>query len=191
MNSQPSINIDIATATATGLNILDTFIKTSTPVIKNISEKLGEFERNITNDLNGNANDNANGNANDNANANGNANDNANGNATYLNKNKCVKSLEYKQHETDNSLFIAVNIPRISKEQCIINFKDYKLIITAQTDEPEFGFEFLVKEFYRLNILLPKTVMKNNIIANYKNGMLYITINKQVINEERIDINSL
>ena len=137
MNSQPSINIDIATATATGLNILDTFIKTSTPIIKNISEKLGEFERNITNDLNGYANDNAN----------GNANDNANSNATYLNKNKCVKSLEYKQHETDNSLFIAVNIPRISKEQCIINFKDYKLIITAQTDEPEFGFEFLVKEF--------------------------------------------
>ena len=95
------------------------------------------------------------------------------------------KSLTIYENDTDNSIFIACELPRINKSDCSVKLEntntkayDNNLVIRAKTQEPPDDFKFLECINYEKRILVPHYIKKNDISVKYMNGMLYITINK-------------
>lgn len=99
--------------------------------------------------------------------------------------NSSNKTLTTYENKTDNSIFIACELPRINKADCSIklentnpNASDNNLVIRAKTQEPPDDFKFLECINYETKILVPHYIKKNDISVKYMNGILYITINK-------------
>jgi HSP20 family molecular chaperone IbpA len=105
--------------------------------------------------------------------------------------NSVKQPLKYKKNITIDYVYLAVEIPRISRANCDIKLVNDLICLNAKMDNSELGFEFLPLNEYKLEIKLPEKPSQSDIKANYKNGMLYIIIKRNQINSDRIDINIL
>lgn len=84
-------------------------------------------------------------------------------------------------YETENAFVIEVNAPGYTKEDFKINLEQQTLKISAESNEEGIPDEkFLRREFTVKNInrsfVLPKSVDIDNIIADYQNGILKVTL---------------
>ncbi|MEL6988864.1 MAG: Hsp20/alpha crystallin family protein [Bacteroidota bacterium] len=76
-------------------------------------------------------------------------------------------------------------IPGLNKEDVKVNLDKDQIQIKAETktEEVEEGVKFTRREFnyshFSRNFILPKSVDKNRIDANYENGILKVTLNKR------------
>ena len=89
--------------------------------------------------------------------------------------------------ETDNTFELEVAVPGMKKDDFVLEVKDGMLIISAETktekEEKEENFtrkEFNFSSFSR-SFWLPEYVKANDIKANYKEGMLIITLPKEKV----------
>ena len=102
-------------------------------------------------------------------------------------KNK--KTIKYYKKETNNNIFIACEIPRVSKEKCAVKLYNGTLVVMAKIDTSETSFEFLSNEEYLVDIEVPKYVRQKDITARCLNGMLYIIVNIHLLDTDcNIDI---
>lgn len=152
-----TLNVDLEKIAVAGMNLFDSFVKTSEPIIKTFSE----FEKNVS--------------------------------TSYQTRssNSVKQPLKYKKNITNDYVYLAVEIPRISRDNCDIKLVNDLICLSAKTDCSEAGFEFLPLIEYKLEVQLPEKPSQSDIKANYKNGMLYIIIKRNQINGDRIDINIL
>tara|TARA_B100000575_G_C22921047_1_gene534304 strand:+ start:101 stop:742 length:642 start_codon:yes stop_codon:yes gene_type:complete len=111
---------------------------------------------------------------------------------TKSNKNQDIrKELKYFKHDDDNYFYIAIEIPRIKREDCQIKVNGNIILINAKTESLTNGFSFLEKQEYEVSITIPFSFNAQQIVAKNSNGMLYISINKNLILDNNIDINIL
>lgn len=96
--------------------------------------------------------------------------------------------------ETETSYNLEVNVPGMDKKDFKIEIKNHTLIITGQKEDKkeekkeegkylrqEFGFQSFTRSF-----TLPEdSVDSDNIKANYKDGILYVTVPKKEKAKER------
>ena len=97
--------------------------------------------------------------------------------------------------ETDNAYLIQLDVPGVTKEDFNINFQDGTLTVSGERrmeetkeDENYVRVERSRGRFYR-SFSLPKVVDAEQIKADYKNGVLKITIPKaEETKPRRIDV---
>ena len=180
-NSEPYAGINPQTintlinAAGTGMKMFDSFLTQITPhvndVLSTASGLAGNGNRNTTA---GNNNTTA---------------GNRNSNTTT---NKQIKELKLYRNESDSLVLLALEIPRISKDNCSIKLNGNILEISAKTHSSESNFEFLGDIEYKNMIKIDNIITKEHIKARFLNGMLYIEVNKYQPpnqNDNKIDIN--
>lgn len=101
-------------------------------------------------------------------------------------KNKMVdKSPNVNIHENENAFIIELAAPGLKKEDFQINLKKETLSVWAEVkkDETQVAKDFTRKEFdyssFARSFNLPDTADADRITAEYKDGILNITISKK------------
>ncbi|WP_316808049.1 Hsp20/alpha crystallin family protein [Pedobacter agri] len=101
-------------------------------------------------------------------------------------KNKMVdKSPNVNIHESENAFIIELAAPGLKKEDFQINLKKDTLSVWAEVkkDETQVAKDFTRKEFdyssFARSFNLPDTADADRITAEYKDGILNITISKK------------
>ena len=99
------------------------------------------------------------------------------------------------KNENEDYLYFVVELPRVRKEDCEIKFikAENVIKILAKTEANLDGFSFLENKDLELKLQIPKgiSIAGNSIEAIHKNGALYISISKSLINLNNININIL
>lgn len=84
--------------------------------------------------------------------------------------------------ENENSFELSLAVPGVEKKDIKIDLEDNLLTISSEKEEEKENVNFSRKEFgyhsFSRSFTLPKTVEVENIKADYKNGLLNITIPK-------------
>lgn len=89
--------------------------------------------------------------------------------------------------ETENDYLITVDLPGISKKNIEVNYKDNRLTITGEREkeESEEKKDFIRKERYTGKFIrsftLPDAVKRDNIKANFKDGVLTVKVPKKEV----------
>jgi HSP20 family molecular chaperone IbpA len=166
-NSNTTPNIEgINNIASLGINLVGSFIDTATPIVKDLSEKMKEFETKINDDFN-------------------------NSKRETSTKNELVSY----SHEDDTNLYFVVELPRVRKEDCEVKYlkNDNILLVCAKTEVLKDGFSFMEnKELeIKLNIPTKLNITSDNIVVKHRNGVLYVSISKCLINLNNININIL
>ena len=165
-----NINIDkINKLASAGIEIFDTFLNTSDKLVKTFSDKVKEFNKDTPVE-----------------------NNNPTVYKTNIHDNgKIVNEIKFYKHEDNANIYYALELPRIRKEDCSINFLDNRLCVKANTHTAESGFEFLPDELYEITLVACNNITKDSVIAKHVNGMLYITIKKKIDLSNNFNINIL
>lgn len=95
-------------------------------------------------------------------------------------------------YETENKYVIEVCAPGISKEELKVKISASAIIISYFTkkieDDSEKKFyskrEFIYKDFEKKSSI-PENILKEQIMANFENGILTITLPKDLTKEEK------
>ena len=167
---KPEVNFEGLNKMASlGVNLVGSFIDTATPIVKEFENKMKEFETKVTSDFNKD---------------------------TCENKTVSdLKALVYNQHEDNNNIYFLVELPRVRKEDCELKYikEENILKVFAKTEPNDAEFSFLENKELEISLNLPENliVTGSNIVAKHKNGGLYITISKNLINVNNININIL
>lgn len=91
--------------------------------------------------------------------------------------------------ETDKSFDMEVAAPGMKKEDFKVEVKEGMLMISAETkhEEEEKKENYTRREFsyssFNRSFRLPENVKADNIVANYKNGILKLTMPKKVMSK--------
>ena len=153
-----------------GLNLVGSFIDTATPLVQDFSNKMKEFEEKVNCDLNKPNTK----------------------NQTFSQKQN--KPIIY-QNEDDSYIYFVIELPRVKKEDCEIKYiKDENVIqVCGKTEPPAENFSFIENKEFEVKLKVPGglNIVSNNIEASHKNGALYISISKSLINLNNININIL
>lgn len=89
--------------------------------------------------------------------------------------------------ETDTRLEIEMAVPGMKKEDFNVEIDNHMLIISSEKEEEKeetrkkdnyIRKEFNYQSFYR-SFFLPETIDENKIEANYKDGILHVTVAKK------------
>ena len=148
-----------------GINLVGSLIDTATPLVQDISNKMKEFEDKVNDDFN---------------------------KRTNFNSSLSKKPVYFK-NEDENYLYFVVELPRVKKEDCEIKFlkSENSIQVLAKTESILPGFSFVENKEFELKIQIPENVSitGNSIEASHKNGALYISISKSLINLNNININ--
>jgi len=84
--------------------------------------------------------------------------------------------------ENENNFELSLAVPGLEKDDIKIDLEDNLLTISAEKEAEKENVNFSRKEFayqsFSRSFTLPKTVEIENIKADYKNGLLNITIPK-------------
>lgn len=160
-NKNTTPNIDgINNLASLGINLVGSFIDTATPIVKEISDKMKEYEEKVYDDVRPNK-----------------------------------KELISYRNEDDNNIYFVVELPRVRKEDCEIKYlkNESVLLVVARTEPLTDGFSFIENKELQIKLPVPDAsiIDCSNIIAKNKNGALYITISKNLINIDNININIL
>lgn len=92
-------------------------------------------------------------------------------------------------HETNDHFLIELAAPGLMKEDFKILLEKNQLSISAKKEnaQVEEGTNYTRREFsylnFKRNFTLPDTVDNDNIVANYENGVLHLSISKKVENK--------
>jgi len=106
-------------------------------------------------------------------------------------------SVKTNYGENENEFFVHLQVPGFSKEDLKINFENESLTISADVEKTtennsdSFHRKDFEKTSFKKSFYLPKNVIKNEIEAELKNGVLNIVIPKQKIEklpEKKIEI---
>lgn len=98
--------------------------------------------------------------------------------------------LDYSLKEYNDSIYILVYVPGISKEHCNINFTENILNIVATSnfsENDDTKWRFITDKKYMRSLKL-NNIIKDNINVKYENGTLQIIIQKYVNSESNINI---
>lgn len=93
--------------------------------------------------------------------------------------------------ENENEFQLDLHVSGFSKENFKIDILKNTLLIEAESKiEQEDNNKYVVKEFgyssFKRSFQIPKNIDKENITANYKNGILSIVLPKQQVKEEKV-----
>ncbi|MFH1424254.1 MAG: Hsp20/alpha crystallin family protein [archaeon] len=93
-------------------------------------------------------------------------------------------------HETDKEVFVAIEMPGANKGNIKITVDGLNLIIDAQTksEKKREGFSSSSYQGFRNIIRLPCEVLKKKAKAEYKQGILKVTLPKKEVSDEPGDI---
>ena len=151
-----------------GINLVGSLIDTATPIVQDLSNKMKEFEDKVNEDFSKRQTCNSEG----------------------LSK----KPIFYK-NEDEDYLYFVVELPRVRKEDCEIKFlkSENSIQVFAKTEPNVDGFSFVENKDIELKLKIPEgiSITGNSIEANHRNGALYISITKSLINLNNININIL
>ncbi len=99
-------------------------------------------------------------------------------------------------HETDDSFFVQVDVPGIDKNDVKVQFEDNTLTVSGERkyeksdDDKNYHHVERVYGSFTRTIRLSKDVDAQKISANYKNGVLEITLPKaEEVKPKAIEIN--
>ena len=191
-NSEPYAGINpqtintLISAAGTGMKMFDSFLTQITPHVNDVLSTASGLAGNGNSNTNmGNRNTTA-GNCNTTA---GNSNTTAGNGNSNTTTNKQIKELNLYRNESDSLVLLALEIPRISKDNCSIKLNGNILEISAKTHSSESNFEFLDDIEYKNMIKIDNIITKEHIKARFLNGMLYIEVNKNIKHDNKIDIN--
>ena len=172
-SSNNTTNDNIGKIASEGIQLFTSIIKSAEPIVNNFGQKIEDIEKEINKSFNSNKN-----------------NKNNKNNENNIDKNK--KSLNYHVNDTLKNIYIAVEIPGMSHEDCSIKTKDDTLIVEGRKPSHK-NFEFVGNTNHELVIKfnsIDKSLVKSQINVDYKFGVLYITV-KKISRTENIDINNL
>ena len=151
-----------------GLNFVGSLIDTATPLVQDISNKMKEFEDKVNEDFK---------------------------QRQTCNSGGSSKKPVYYKNEDENYLYFVIELPRVKKEDCEIKFvkKENVIEVIAKTELNTEGFSFLDNKEFELKLQIPEgiSISGNSIEASHRNGALYISISKSLINLNNININIL
>ena len=151
-----------------GLNFVGSLIDTATPLVQDLSNKMKEFEDKVNEDFK---------------------------QRQTCNSGGSSKKPVYYKNEDEDYLYFVIELPRVRKEDCEIKFiKTENVIkIVAKTEANLDGFSFLENKDLELKLQIPEgiSIAGNSIEASHRNGALYISISKSLINLNNININIL
>ena len=107
-----------------------------------------------------------------------------------------TERLKHFRHEDKNNIYFVVELPRVRKEDCEVKYikDDNTIFVNAKTEVISDKFKFLENKEMNVSLKLPENIKildNSNIQAQNKNGALYITISKNLINVDNININIL
>lgn len=146
-------------------NIANTGIGLMGTFLTSVNDSLKEFEENVGSNKKKNSSENS--------------------NSNMLNK------ITYYSNEDDNYYYLALEIPRVKKEDCNVKVHGNTLTVIAKTEALNDGFAFLENRELEVSIEIPFSFNPHQIIARNSNGMLYISINKNLFVDNNININIL
>jgi HSP20 family molecular chaperone IbpA len=158
-----------------GMNLVGSFLDTATPIVKEFSNKMKEFEVKINEDEDLKK-------------------------KIYQQQqghqyNDTSKHLNTHRHEDNDNIYYVVELPRVKKEDCEVKYvkTENHLLISAKTELFTNEFSFLENKILEVKLPLPSHLnsVSNNITVKNRNGALYITICKNLINMNNININIL
>lgn len=168
-NTKNTQNLDgLNNLASLGLNLVGSIIDTAAPLVQDISNKMKEFEDNVHEDFK---------------------------KRQTPNSDNSSKKPTHYQHEDDNYLYFVVELPRVKKEDCEIKFikAENVIQIIGKTELNVQGFSFLENKELELKLKVSPdiNISGTNIEASHRNGVLYISISKSLINLNNININIL
>lgn len=95
-------------------------------------------------------------------------------------------------YEKDNVVFIELEMPAAQKDSIEINLEKGELVISAKPVELQDEYELSYSEFavanYQRKFRLGEELDKDSIEANYKNGILTLSIKKSVPLSRKIEL---
>ena len=169
-NSQNADNLN--NITSIGMNLVGSFLDTATPIVKEFSNKMKEFEVKINEDVK-----------------------TTNSQQQGPQYKYTSKHLNTYRHEDNDNIYYVVELPRVKKEDCEVKYvqNENHLLISAKTELFTNEFSFLENKILEVKLPLPSHLnsVSNNITVKNRNGALYITICKNLINMNNININIL
>ncbi len=87
-------------------------------------------------------------------------------------------------HENDNAFVVQLDLPGVEKDNVKVKFEDNTLVVSGErkyesnTDEKNFHRVERIYGTFTRSIAVPKDVDADKISANFKNGVLEITLPK-------------
>jgi HSP20 family molecular chaperone IbpA len=147
-------------------NIANTGIGLMGSFLNTVNQSFKEFETNVDTELNRNTN-------------------------KQSTRQNSRNQITYFKHEDDNYYYIALEIPRVKRDDCNIKINDKTLTVIVKTEALNDGFSFLENRELEISLDIPFIFNPQQIVARNSNGMLYISINKNLFVNNNININIL
>ena len=90
--------------------------------------------------------------------------------------------------ETDNKYFIEAELPGVKQSDLELKLDNNILVIKGRTEESKERNYFMRERYYgsfQRSLTLPNNINENDIIANFKDGILNIEITKKLENSTK------